>query len=275
MKYLIPILAACLLMLGACGSMPEAPVPGKRDVVAKDNASALSGRSGDATADRSESTPFGAGAASYLGDALTYQSQTKTAREAQLQNTGPMQFVFQAQADMGEMADKVRQAVYEDAGVRLLKSQIEVVFPVWRDLLRRSSEWIGEGANPWAESAAAQAQELERLRAELNAHTAETVRTWTETVTSSAEAARVDLSAATTVNITSWNWNQGTSLGTGHEALTDAEAAALAEASASNERIARSVAGKAANEEAIAAEDAKRKAAEREKAAEETAEKVK
>lgn len=260
-RTLFPFLILAVLALSACAT-PTLPTPPKPDQVARDNATALSGRSGDATADRSETTPFNGGSASYLGDSTTYQALTKTAREAQVQNTGPMQFAFQAQADMGELTDKVREAVYEDSGVRLLKSQIEVVFPVWRDLLRKSSEWVGEGENPYAKAAFAQAQELERLRAELNDHTARTVRVWTETVTSSAEAARVDLSSAAVVNITSWNWNQGTSLGTGHAALTDGEAAALAAAAQANAAIARSVSGKVGNEEAMAKEEAERKAAE-------------
>jgi len=217
------------IVLTGCASPGDQPAAQAERMAER----AMAASSGDANATRSEEIPLFGASGAYLGDAVTYNSSLKTAREAQEQNTGPVQFVFQAQADAGEIVATIRGAVLDDSGVGLLRAQIEAVFPVWREALR--------AAEPRAAELAAQ---LEELRAKLNARTSELVAEWTRTATAAAESARMDLGQLQSMHIVSWNWNQGTGVGRDHKELTDSEAQALAAAALESARVGAAVAGR-------------------------------
>lgn len=249
--YATRLWLVCLLLflaawLPCCTTTP--PDPPDPPTSARDDAKALTARSGDASARRSETTPFSAAGGSQLGDVTNYQAQLKTSREEQGSNTGPVQFAFQAQADMDDVVHAVRTAVEEDGGVQMLKSSIEVVFPIWRDVLGRAHDSTGEEQAALEAQATRLATQLEDLRGRLIERTHDVVTVWTKTATAAADAAKLDLSSVTNLNVVTWNWNQGTGIGRDHKPLTDYESRALAAAAVANSRVGIAVAGKPGEE---------------------------
>jgi len=234
---------ACLVLfalVGCASGLPSESISDLNDAnIARDKARVMDGPDGgDASNNREESTPLFGAAGSYMGNATSAQLLTKTSREAQASNGGHAQMAFQVQGGDSSTMLALSKHVAEDPALALLKGQIEVVFSAFKE------------AKP--ESRAALTAELDRLRLLVIERVDAVTKAWREAQASAATAGKVDLSTLATIIV--WNWVQGNASGMAHVGLTDAEATALAAAAASNERIAKSIAGKP---EAIRAENQK------------------